>query len=64
MSDDEDVPVTISRDAGSDGGEVAPGVLGPTIRENVDAGADVIDLTAMIKEFEANPSARRRPGDR
>jgi hypothetical protein len=33
---------------------------GPVIRENVDTGADVIDLRAMIAELDANPEARRR----
>jgi hypothetical protein len=33
---------------------------GPTIRENVDAGTNVIDLRAMIAELEANPDARKR----
>lgn len=39
---------------------MAPGMNGPTIRENVDAGADVIDLRAMINELEANPGARQK----
>lgn len=62
MSEDPDVPITINSDETPGGnGEVAPGLSGPQVRENVDAGADVIDLTAMIKDFEANPDARRRP---
>jgi len=67
MSEDEECPVTISRDAGRvyrPGSEAAPGLAGPQVREDVNAGADVIDLTAMIREFESNPNARRRPGDR
>lgn len=39
---------------------MAPGMQGPTIREGVNAGADVIDLAAMIRELEANPEARKR----
>lgn len=33
---------------------------GPTIRAGVDAGTNVIDLAAMIRELEANPEARKR----
>jgi hypothetical protein len=33
---------------------------GPVIRENVDAGTNVIDLRAMIAELEASPGARKR----
>lgn len=42
-------------------GEITPGVSGPVIREGVDAGTDVIDLTAMRSELEA-ARARRQGG--
>ena len=67
MSEDENVPITINRDASAvqrDWQQKAPDLSGPQVREGVDAGADVIDLAAMIRQFEADPSARRRPGDK
>lgn len=42
------------------GEQMAPGMDGPTIRENVDIGVKVIDLRAMREELEANPEARKR----
>jgi hypothetical protein len=33
---------------------------GPVIRENVDAGTNVINLRDMIAELDANPDARKR----
>ncbi len=39
-------------------GEVTPGMNGPQIREGVDAGTDVIDLTAMRAELEADRARR------
>ncbi len=66
LSEDESVPVSLSQDAGQayrPGAEApgAPGLAGPQVRENVETGADVIDLTALIREFESDPNARRRP---
>jgi hypothetical protein len=51
MSDDEEIPFRIEESVGN--GEVAPGVEGPTIRKNVDAGVMVINLTEMKDELEA-----------
>jgi len=48
MSDDEDCPFTIQEGPADFGG-----AQGPTIRENVDAGTDVIDLAKMRDELEA-----------
>lgn len=42
-------------------GELPQGEDGPTIREAVDAGVPVINLTAMIHDLEA---ARRKKGER
>ena len=62
---DPDIPFKRNEDIGRvfrPGEQMAPGMDGPTIRENVDAGADVIDLRAMIAELEASRSqgAERR----
>lgn len=51
MEKDEDVPLSFEQ------GEMGP-EGGPTVRENVDAGTDVIDLTAMRKELEAQRAKR------
>jgi hypothetical protein len=51
MSDDEEIPFRIEEPLAN--GEVAPGVEGPTIRKNVDAGVMVINLTEMKDELEA-----------
>jgi hypothetical protein len=40
-------------------GEVTPGVSGPKIRENVDAGVKVIDLAAMRAELEKERARRQ-----
>jgi hypothetical protein len=63
MSEDESVPVGLMSQAYRPGAEApgAPGLAGPQVRENVETGADVIDLAALIRQFEANPDARRRP---
>jgi hypothetical protein len=58
---DQDIPFKRGEDAGAfGGGEVAPGMDGPTIRENVDAGVAVIDLAKMRAELEADPRSRRQ----
>jgi hypothetical protein len=57
MSEDESVPFSWKDDA--EPGEVTPGVSGPTIRENVDAGVKVIDLAAMRAELEADRDRRK-----
>jgi hypothetical protein len=49
-------------DAPAEPGEITPGVSGPRIRENVDAGTDVIDLTAMRAELEAARAKREGGG--
>lgn len=50
------MPFSWQEDSGD--GEVTPGVAGPKIRENVYAGTDVIDLTAMRAELEADRAKR------
>lgn len=63
LLDDPDIPFQRNEDAGRTfrpGEQMAPGMDGPTIRENVDTGAEVFDLGAMIRELEANPEARKR----
>lgn len=40
-------------------GAAATGTDGPVVRK-AETGAQVLDITAMIAELEANPDARRR----
>lgn len=42
-------------------GELPPG-FEPTVRENVDAGTDVIDLAAMRSQLEADRDRRMKGG--
>jgi len=50
---------------GQPGGDVIPGMpSGPAVRENVDAGVKVINLSEMRAELEANPHSRDRAWDR
>jgi hypothetical protein len=52
LGEDETVPFTWKpADAGPR--EMTPGVTGPKIRENVDMGSRVFDLTAFRAELEA-----------
>jgi hypothetical protein len=63
LDQEEDIPFSRSKDVGQTfrpGEDMAPGVNGPTIRENVDTGVKVIDLAAMREELENNPDSRRR----
>jgi hypothetical protein len=57
LAQDENVPLSINEDdvAGASGG------IGPTVRENVDAGVSVINLSEMKNELEA-ARARREAG--
>lgn len=55
MAEDESVPFSWKDEPG----EVTPGVSGPQIRENVDAGVKVIDLTAMRAELERERARRQ-----
>ena len=59
LSEDESVPFSWKEEVQD--GEVTPGVSGPQIRENVDAGTKVIDLNVMRAELEAD-RARRQHG--
>ena len=54
LAEDESVPFTWKEETG----ELTPGMAGPVRRENVDAGTDVIDLTAMRAELEAERAKR------
>lgn len=57
MAQEEEIPFRIDLDASA---ALKEQQGGPTIRTNVDAGVNVIDLAAMKAELEANPSARRK----
>jgi len=50
MTEDEDIPFRMVEGSGAEG--LTPGMQGPTIRENVDAGVKVIDLAKMKEELE------------
>jgi hypothetical protein len=56
------VPFSWKEDASTEPGEVTPGVSGPRIRENVDAGVKVIDLNAMRAELEQGRRDRQKGG--
>lgn len=56
MSDDEDCPFRLEDDTD------ASIAHGPKIRENVDAGTDVLDLTAFRRELEEDRRNRRGGG--
>lgn len=51
LSEDESVPFSWKKDS-SGQGELTPGVSGPQIREGVDMGSRVFDLTAFRAELE------------
>jgi hypothetical protein len=53
MSEDESVPFSIERPRS------LPQEAGAQVRK-VAGAAEVIDISAMIRELEANPDARRR----
>ncbi|HEY2085696.1 MAG TPA: hypothetical protein VGH54_06640 [Mycobacterium sp.] len=52
LSEDPEVPFSIGRQAAARGD-------GPQVRQAA-GGADVIDISAMIADLEANPAARRQ----
>lgn len=54
LAEDESVPFSWKEETG----EITPGMAGPQVRENVDMGADVLDLTAMRAELEAERAKR------
>jgi hypothetical protein len=58
LSEDPEVPFSVIR-AGS-AQQAAPGATGPVVRENVDTGSNVFDITGMIAGLEADPAARNR----
>lgn len=57
LSEDEEVGFRLGEDDGFAGMQG-----GPTVRENVDAGTDVIDLAAMRAELEAARAERQKGG--
>jgi len=59
LIDDETVPISME-EGGAQG--LPTGAAGPTIRSNVEAGTDVIDLNAMRAELEAERLARKGGG--
>lgn len=59
LHEDESVPF---RWRETEPGEITPGVSGPQIRENVDPGTKVIDLSAMRAELEAARSKQQGGG--
>ena len=58
LDEDEEVPFHIET---AQPGDLA-GESGPTIRKNVDTGADVIDINAMRAELEEARKRRGGPG--
>jgi len=54
LAEDESVPFSFREE----NTELTPGMAGPKVRENVDMGADVLDLTAMRAELEADRSKK------
>lgn len=61
MSEDPDVPFKLQEEdpASAFGTDEEGRRAGPLVRENVDAGTDVIDLAAMKAELEAGRVLRR-----
>jgi hypothetical protein len=59
LSEDPEVPFSVTR-AEVSPGQAMPGMTGPVVRENVDTGSNVFDLTAMIAGLDSDPAARRR----
>ena len=61
MSEDPDVPFKLQQEdlASAFGADEEGRPAGPQVRENVDAGTDVIDLAAMKAELEAGRGYRR-----
>jgi hypothetical protein len=59
LAEDETVPFTWRE---PEAGELTPGVSGPQIRENVDMGQRVFDLTAFRAELEADRARRQQEG--
>lgn len=55
LDEDEEVPFRLDT---AQPGESA-GDVGPTVRENVDTGADVLDINVMRAELEEARNARR-----
>lgn len=62
MAEDESVPFSW-KEGGGEPGELTPGVAGPQIRENVDMGSKVFDLTAFRAELEADRAGRHEGGE-
>jgi len=58
LSEDEEVPFSVDTAPLSE----SSGQVGPTVRENVDTGADVLDINAMRKDLEAARNARKGGG--
>jgi hypothetical protein len=59
MSEEEDIPFSVRKDASASGGPT-PGVQGPTVRTGVDAGVKVIDLNKMREELDKDPRSHRQ----
>jgi hypothetical protein len=62
MSEDESVAFTWKEREVEQGSELTPGMDGPQIRENVDMGSRVFDLTAFRAELEADRTRRTTEG--
>lgn len=55
LDEDEEVPFSLDSPKSGD----LAGQAGPTVRQNVDTGADVLDINVMRKELEEARNARR-----
>lgn len=62
LAEDESVPFSW-KEGGGEPGEMTPGVAGPQIRENVDMGQKVFDLTAFRAELEAGRARQAEGGE-
>jgi hypothetical protein len=62
LSEDESVPFSWKKES-SGPGEMTPGMTGPKVRENVDMGSRVFDLTAFRAELEAERAKKTEGGE-
>ena len=62
LAEDESVPFSY-KGSESETGDLTPGLAGPQIRENVDMGQKVLDLTAFRAELEAGRARRAEGGE-
>lgn len=58
LDEDEEIPFQLNTEQPTE----AAGDIGPSVRENVDTGADVLDINAMRAELEEARNARKGGG--